>query len=135
MLTEIRTVTVHAAVLDFMSRLVVAIGDEDHRLEGILREVGSSFEGTRVGFPDEFDFNIELVKLNSICDAVTFSECPNGFAYLIKKPGVSLEDGGCDQFFDLNGILYISYGCELLVSVHMDQGAKLAKVLGYGTII
>jgi len=98
-------VTVHAAVLDFMSRLVVAIGDEDHRLEGILQEVGSSFEGTRVGFPDEFDFNIELVKLNSICDAVTFSECPNGFAYLIKKPGVSLEDGGCDQFFDLNGIL------------------------------
>ena len=39
---------VQAAVLDFMKRLVTAVGEEDQRFEGILRQAGSSFEGIRV---------------------------------------------------------------------------------------
>ena len=81
---------VHAAVLDFMKRLVVAVGEEDHRFEGILHQVGSSFEGTRVedgkkcnfNIEFEFDFNIELVNLSSICDVATSPECPDGFVHL-----------------------------------------------------
>ena len=52
---------VQAAVLDFMKRLVAAVGEEDHRFEGILHQVGSSFEGTRVGEGNEYDFNICLL--------------------------------------------------------------------------
>jgi len=33
---------VQSAVLDFMKRLVAAVGEEDHRFEGILHQVGSS---------------------------------------------------------------------------------------------
>ena len=96
---------VQAAVLDFMKRLVAAVGEEDHRFEGILYQVGSSFEGTRVGRGNEFDFNVELMKLSSMCDVATSPECPDGFVHLVKKPGVNAEDGGYDQFFDRNGTL------------------------------
>ena len=96
---------VQAAVLEFIERLVAAVGEEDHRLKGIVHQVGSSFEGTRVGHAKEYDFNVELVNLNCICDVVTSSECPNGFAYLVKKPEVNVEDGGYDQLFDENGTL------------------------------
>ena len=102
---------VQFAVLDFMKRLVAAVGEEDHRFEGILHQVGSSFEGTRVGEGNEYDFNIELVNLSSMCDVATSPECPDGFVHLVKKPGVNAEDGGYDQFFDEYGTLLTTAVC------------------------
>ena len=102
---------VQAAVLDFMKRLVATIGEEDHRFEGILHQVGSSFEGTRVGEGNEYDFNVELVNLSSMCDVATLAECPDGFVHLVKKTEVNAEDGGYDQFFDENGTLLTTAVC------------------------
>jgi len=99
------------AVFDFMERLVVAVGEEDHRFKGILHQVGSSFEGTRVGRGNEFDFNIELVNLSSMCDVAPSSECPDGFVHLVKKTEVNAEDGGYDQFFDENGTMLTTAVC------------------------
>jgi len=102
---------VQTAVLDFMKRLVAAVGEEDHRFEGILHQVGSSFEGTRVRRGNEFDFNVELVNLSSMCDVATSPECPDGFVHLVKKPGVNAEDGGYDQLFDENETLLTTAVC------------------------
>jgi len=102
---------VQAAVLDLMKRLVAAVGEEDHRFEGILHQVGSSFEGTRVGRGNEFDFNVELVNLSSMCDVATSPECPDGFVNLVKKTEVNAEYGGYDQFFDENGTLLTTAVC------------------------
>jgi len=69
--------------------------------------------GTRVGRGDEFDFNIELVNLSSMCDVATSPECPDGFVHLVKKPGVNAKDGGNDRFFDENGTLLTTAVCFL----------------------
>ena len=64
-----------------------------------------------MGRGDEFDFNVELVNLSSMCDVATSPECPDGFVHLVKKTEVNSEDGGYDQFFDEHGTLLTTSVC------------------------
>lgn len=57
-----------------MERLTAAIEAKDKRFEGKLICVGSSFECTRVGKPDEFDFHIELTEFSDFCTPVPLDE-------------------------------------------------------------
>ena len=56
------TPCVEQLVHDFMQRLVEAIGRRDDRFYEILIQVGSSFEGTRIGDPIDFDYMVELIN-------------------------------------------------------------------------
>lgn len=51
-------------VVEFMERLTTEMGAEDRRFVGKLVQVGSSLEATKVGNPDEYNFNIDLIKFS-----------------------------------------------------------------------
>ena len=74
---------VHQKVIQFMERLTTAVGHKDQRFGGVLVHVGSSFEGTKIGDPDEFDFNVELTTFSELCRPLPSKEI--GF-YQMKLP-------------------------------------------------
>ena len=66
----------------FMQRLADAIGARDPLFECRVVPVGSSYEGTKVGRPDEFDVNFVLTRFSSLYEVVTSPACPPGFVHL-----------------------------------------------------
>ena len=84
-----------------MKRLTAAISKRDSRFEGELFKVGSSFEGTRVGDPNEFDFNVKLLRFAQLC---TPRKCDAGGLYRLEV-NVSDDLEEFRHFFDVDGYL------------------------------
>ena len=69
----------------FMQRLADAIGARDPLFECRVVPVGSAYEGTKIGRPDEFDVNFVLTRFSSLYEVVTSPACPPGFVHLRRK--------------------------------------------------
>src|SRR6218665_19995 len=68
-----------------MNRLSEEIRKKDPRFECRPVLIGSAEEGTKIGLPDEFDFNFILTKFSEICEVVPSPEVPNGFVHLKRR--------------------------------------------------
>ena len=77
-------------VHSFMERMATAIGENDSRFTNILVPVGSAFEGTKICKPNEFDFNLELVRFGEMFSPVPTSEM--GFYRLKSKSRFLLDE-------------------------------------------
>src|SRR5271168_4353104 len=75
----------------------------DEIFESHLEPVGSSSEGTKINVPDEFDVNVVLTKLSTMCEVFTTPSCPPGFVHLRKKEGQHSTDS--ERYFDNRGNL------------------------------
>jgi len=64
--------------------------------------VGSSFERTKTNQPDEFDINVVLTKLSSMCEVFTTPACPPGFVRLRRKTKQHSTDND-ERYFDDDG--------------------------------
>ena len=51
----------------FVVRLVAAVQAADPRLKGRVMLVGSAYEGTKAGHPDESNFDVVLTKFMDVC--------------------------------------------------------------------
>ena len=87
-----------------MERLTTAIGRKDSRFVGKLVQVGSSFEGTRVGEPDEFDFNIQLIRFSDLFTANSPVPSTNPGFYRLQNVS-SDERSKFQTFFSDDGFL------------------------------
>ena len=73
--------------MTFMQRLADAIGACDPLFECRVVLLGSAYEGTKVGRPDEFDVNFVLTGFSSLYEVVTSPACPPGFVHLRRDKG------------------------------------------------
>jgi hypothetical protein len=65
--------------------------------------IGSSYEGTRTDFPEEFDFNLRLLEFERICDYEEVSEYHPGFVQIKVRSGCSCDE--YNEFFSTSGHL------------------------------
>ena len=79
---DVTSQELHNQLMAFMQRLADAIGARDPLFECRVVPVGSAYEGTKVGRPDEFDVNFELTQFSSLYEVVTSPACPPGFVHL-----------------------------------------------------
>ena len=96
-------VAIQKHIKSAMEELAKAITLLDHRFACKVFSVGSSYEGTRIGCCDEFDYDFVLTKLSSICKVCYSPESPPGFVRLEASTQVLDED--MDNLFDNSGIL------------------------------
>ena len=61
---------VQRAIEGAVSALLGSAAEQDARFEGKLEPSGSFYEGTKIMFPDEFDFMVNLSRLAGSCDIV-----------------------------------------------------------------
>lgn len=111
-------------VTRFIENLASNIARRDTRFETIPILVGSSNEGTRLGFPDEFDFCFILTKISQQCEVSTSPELPPGFVQLKRTHERRGRTGDFDSFFSenqiLNGYKTVLSFILLLISVLKD---------------
>lgn len=69
----------------FIEDLAIEITRRDPRFEARVILVGSSYEASRIGLPDEFDFNFVLTKFSKLCEVFSSPELPTGFVYVKRK--------------------------------------------------
>lgn len=94
-------------VKDFMRDLCVEIKRQDRRFEVVVKLVGSAYEGTKIDHPDEYDFNLVLMKFSELCEVQTSPELPPGYVRLRKRQLLveKEKETGFESFFSDNGIL------------------------------
>ena len=90
-----------------IDNLVSAVQAVDPRLKGHVVEVGSAYEGTKAGFPDEFDFDVVLTEFSNVCQVSSSPVCPTGYV-LLKRCRSSQNDDCLDEFFNDDKFLLIS---------------------------
>ena len=93
--------------MNFVERLCKAMQECDPMFESHVVPVGSSFEETKTDQPDEFDINVVLTKLSSMCQVFTTPACPPGFVHLRRKQEQQQHhtSDDCERCFDVDGIL------------------------------
>ena len=67
---------INSQLMAFMQRLADAIGARDPLFECRVVPVGSAYEGTKVGYTDEFDMNFVLTRFSSLYEVVTSPASP-----------------------------------------------------------
>jgi hypothetical protein len=72
-------------MLDFFNRLAQAIRARNSLFECCVVAVGSSYEGTKIDYPDKYDVNFVLARFSSLYEVVTSSACPPGFVHLRRN--------------------------------------------------
>ena len=97
--TDGETVDVKEAILTLVGRIAneVSILDPRFKFDPLLS--GSVAEGTKCGFPDEFDFLCCLDKFSVLC-AAQLDLCPSGFVKMERK---LIDEGENDIFSDFFG--------------------------------
>ena len=86
----------------FMQKLTTEVRRRDGRFKGKLIQVGSSFEETKLREPNEFDFNIELVRFSRLCFPVPVNKA-NGFFSLQLNTDTRTDN--FNDFFSDDGFL------------------------------
>ncbi|XP_069135946.1 uncharacterized protein [Argopecten irradians] len=99
-----------AVVETFMEKVVSMMQKQDDRFSGQLIGNGSSYEGTKIGDADEYDFLLQLDGLSSVCRPNETGNGPPGYTKVARIPGVDL--GNYDDLFDSEGIIK----CEKIMS-------------------
>ncbi|XP_060075608.1 uncharacterized protein LOC132555271 [Ylistrum balloti] len=94
----------------FMNKVVCLMREKDERFSGTLIRNGSSYEGTKIGFADEYDFLLQLDDLSSICRPIETENDPPGYAKVVRVSGAKL--GKYQDFFYSEGIIK----CEKILS-------------------
>lgn len=89
----------------FINRLTVEIGKRDSLMDCKSTMAGSSYEGTKIDLPTEFDFDLVLTKLGRLCEVVSSSDLPKkGFVHLRRKSNVVYHRAS-DHLFNVEGFL------------------------------
>jgi len=83
-----------------MKYLAEEISAKDARFACEVVSVGSAYEGTKIGYCDEFDYNFVLINISKSCSVCYSPESPPGFVLL--KASTSPYD---EELFNNNGIL------------------------------
>lgn len=83
-------------VENFVECIAKRIGELDYRFQGTVITSGSVYEGVKIGYPDEFDYMINLEKFSD--NVADFRQIPKtkGFVKL------SAKSDGFDEFIDEN---------------------------------
>lgn len=94
-------------VTDSVQRLIQKVSKRlsqiDPRFTNEVFQMGSMREGTKTGYPEEFDFVCCLTRVPELCNIQTDNDnCPEGFVQLRLKPQVSVPTG-LESFFDKDG--------------------------------
>ncbi|XP_021349898.1 uncharacterized protein LOC110448143 [Mizuhopecten yessoensis] len=99
-----------SVVESFMHNVVDLMREKDERFSGTLIQNGSSYEGTKIGFADEYDFLLQLDELSNACRPIETGNDPPGYAKVARIPRQEL--GKYEDLFDSEGIIK----CEKIMS-------------------
>ena len=88
----------------FIERLALWIGRTDQRFQGHIEHVGSAFEGTKIKYPNEFDYMFVLENFSEICAIFNSPVCPKGFVHLRRKC-TDKQENNYDDFFNESKVL------------------------------
>lgn len=91
--------TIHSHVEKAMELLASEMSEYDSRFTCKVFNVGSAYEGTKIGCCDEFDYNFVLTDLSSKCKVFYSAESPPGYV-LLKASSYNDE-----HLFNSNGTL------------------------------
>jgi len=83
-----------------MKYLAKQISAQDARFACEVVPVGSAYEGTKIGFCDEFDYDFVLTNLSRSCNVCYSPESPSGF---VRVKGITPPYD--EELFNDNGIL------------------------------
>ena len=108
-------------VCDFMGRVVAAIEADDERFAGRLVQIGSSYEGSRVGVPDEFDFSVQLCRFQKLVHPEPLDDLIGFFR--LKS------NSNCDDADFYSFRKFFTDGCLLTTDVQMAFELIMKKVL------
>ncbi|XP_069127505.1 ankyrin-3-like [Argopecten irradians] len=98
---------IKSGVIDLMEEIAQKIGEYDEKFSVQMYASGSSSEGTKVGFFDEFDFVFSLPFFADLCDVVEMNlDIFTGLARLRCKDQVPPREVG--HVFDDDGFLLSS---------------------------
>lgn len=92
---------VKQCITSLVEAIVEEIGKLDPRFEGEVIQAGSVSEGTKTGYPDEFDFSVRLKRIESLVTGMT----------LVANPGyakIALTDSAREEmaeFITVDGFL------------------------------
>lgn len=93
----------------FMEKLAVEIEKKDPRFGVQIVHVGSSYEGTKIDFPNEFDFCFVLTKFSELCEVCPSLELPTGFVHLKLRDDKKefAQEKEFHSFFKENGFIIL----------------------------
>jgi hypothetical protein len=76
---------IYTQLVIFMQRLADAITARYPLFACHVAPVGSSYERTKIDYPDEFNMNFVLTRFSSLYEAISSPGCPPGFVHLKRK--------------------------------------------------
>lgn len=89
----------------FINRLADEIGKRDAKFECKPTFAGSSYEGTKIDLPVEYDFDLILTRISKFCEVVPSADAPKGFVHLKRKSGIGIHQKDSESFFNTDGYL------------------------------
>ena len=88
------------SVAEFMSKLAKKIAEIDPRFKGTLLPCGSSFDGTKVGDPNEYDYMLHLEELPRLCMVKFDRDTKYNEVTVLKQWLDASLEGDYEPFYD-----------------------------------
>ncbi|XP_052097138.1 uncharacterized protein LOC127732120 [Mytilus californianus] len=106
-------------IQQFIDKVLVRVGELDPLFKGCLLNAGSTLEGVKIGYPNEFDFLVHLEHFSSIVERIETSDVPGFSKIFVKSPLPKKYDTFCERSSN-----YLNAGCILR---RFNQLLRLAK--------